>query len=56
MSDDSAPEYDIDFRAHPEAYEIGRGERRAFKIQPYKDEILPLWGVATLDAAEEGAR
>ncbi|MFA1611841.1 DUF4385 domain-containing protein [Halobellus rubicundus] len=53
MSD--GPEYDVDFREHPEEYEIGRGEEGAFKVQPYKDELLPLWGIKTLEDAEEGA-
>jgi hypothetical protein len=47
------PAYDIDFRAHPEKYEIGRGEEGVFKIQPYKDELLPLWGYADREAADE---
>ena len=51
MTDD--PAYDIDFRAHPEKYEIGRGEEGVFKIQPYKDELLPLWGYADREAADE---
>jgi hypothetical protein len=51
MSDD--PEYEIDFRARPEEYEIGRGEEGVFKIQPYKDELLPLWGYADREAADE---
>ncbi|AUV83701.1 DUF4385 domain-containing protein [Salinigranum rubrum] len=50
------PEYDIDFRERPEAYEVGRGEQGAFKVQPYKDELLPLWEVKTLDGAETAAR
>ena len=54
MSEDG-PEYDINFRETPEEYEIGRGEQGVFKMQPYKDELLPLWGVASLDDAEEGA-
>jgi hypothetical protein len=49
------PEYETDFREHPERYEVGRGEQGAFKIQPYKDELLPLWGIATLGDAEDGA-
>jgi hypothetical protein len=53
MGDD--PEYDVNFREHPERYEVGRGEQGAFKVQPYKDELLPLWGIADLKAAEEGA-
>jgi len=48
------PAYDIDFREHPEAYEIGRGEEGVFKIQPYKDELLPLWGFADRESADEG--
>ena len=51
MTDD--PAYDIDFRAHPEEYEIGRGEEGVFKIQPYKDELLPLWGYTDRAAADE---
>jgi len=51
MSDD--PEYEIDFRARPEEYEIGRGEEGVFKIQPYKDELLPLWGYMDRAAADE---
>ena len=51
MTDD--PEHDIDFRAHPEKYEIGRGEEGVFKIQPYKDELLALWGYADREAADE---
>jgi len=49
------PEYDIDFREHPEEYEVGRGEQGVFKIQPYKDELLPLWSIKTADEAEEAA-
>jgi hypothetical protein len=49
------PEYDVNFREHPEEYEIGRGEQGAFKVQPYKDELLTDWTVKTLDAAEESA-
>ena len=51
MSDD--PEYEIDFRARPEEYEIGRGEEGVFKVQPYKDELLPLWGYTDRAAADE---
>jgi hypothetical protein len=54
MGDDN-PEYDVNFREHPEAYEIGRGEEGAFKVQPYKDELLDLWTIKTLDDAERAA-
>ncbi|EMA46160.1 DUF4385 domain-containing protein [Halococcus saccharolyticus] len=51
MTDD--PEYDLDFRAHPEKYEIGRGEEGVFKIEPYKSELLPLWGYTDRETADE---
>jgi len=53
MGDDD-PAYDIDFRANPEQYEIGRGEEGVFKVQPYKDELLDLWGYADRPSADEG--
>jgi hypothetical protein len=49
------PEYDLDFRDHPERYRHTSDERGAFKIEPYKSELLPEWGVATLAEAEDGA-
>ncbi len=52
-SSDDGPEYDVDFREHPEQYEIGRGEEGAFKVEPYKSELLPLWGYADRRAADE---
>ena len=52
---EDGPEYDLDFREHPERYRHTPDERGAFKIEPYKSELLPLWGVSTLDDAEEGA-
>ena len=53
MEDDPDPAYDIDFRARPEAYEVGRGEEGVFKVQPYKDELLELWGYADRETANE---
>jgi len=50
-----AVEYDINFRARPECYEIGRGERGVFKVQPYKSELLPLWQYKDGDAARTSA-
>ena len=52
MTDD--PEYDVDFRENPERYEIGRGEEGVFKVQPYKDELLELWGFADRSSADAG--
>ncbi|WP_436923174.1 DUF4385 family protein [Halosimplex amylolyticum] len=52
---EDGPEYDLDFREHPERYRHTPDERGAFKIEPYKSELLPEWGIATLDEAEDGA-
>lgn len=52
--DDAAD--DVDYRAHPERYEVGRGEEGVFKVQPYKSELLPLWGYADRETADEGGR
>ncbi|MXV63210.1 DUF4385 family protein [Natronorubrum sp. JWXQ-INN-674] len=49
------PEYDIDFRERPDAYEIGRGEQGVFKVEPYKSELLPLWSYVDEEAARESA-
>ena len=51
MANDS--EYETDFREYPEEYEIGRGEEGVFNVQPYKDELLPLWGYADREIADE---
>lgn len=53
--DDEDPEYDVGFREDPEEYDIGRGEEGVFKVQPYKDELLPLWTFKTPEDAEESA-
>ncbi|MFB6119291.1 DUF4385 domain-containing protein [Halosegnis sp.] len=47
------PEYDIDFRAEPERYRVERGEQGVFKVEPYKSELLPLWGYADRETADE---
>ncbi|VDZ77356.1 Putative cytoplasmic protein [Salmonella bongori] len=33
----------IDFRQHPELYQVGRGEQGVLLVEPYKSEILPFW-------------
>nr|WP_117594258.1 DUF4385 domain-containing protein [Haloprofundus halophilus] len=52
-SGDSGPEYETNFRDRPECYSVGRGEEGVFKVQPYKDELLPLWGYADRESADE---
>jgi hypothetical protein len=49
------PEYDVDLRERPSAYETGRGEQGVFNCEPYKSELLPLWSVTSLAEAEAGA-
>ena len=50
---EGGPEYDVDFRERPERYRVGRGEQGAFKVEPYKSELLPSWGYADSETAEE---
>jgi len=45
----------IDFRAHPEKYQIGKGEQGVLMVEPYKSEILPHWRFKTPDIAHESA-
>ncbi len=52
---EDGPEYDLDFREHPERYRATDDERGVFKIEPYKSELLPLWTVSDPDPAREAA-
>ena len=52
---ENGPEYDLDFRDHPERYRHTSDERGVFKIEPYKSELLPDWTVASLSEAETAA-
>jgi len=45
--------YETNFRAHPEAYRYDSSEQGVFKVQPYKDELLPDWGFKDEAAAED---
>jgi len=53
---EDGPEYDLDFRKHPEQYVYTPDERGVFRIEPYKSELLPLWGFADERTAREAAR
>jgi Domain of unknown function (DUF4385) len=46
---------DVDFRKHPELYEIGRGEQGVLIAEPYKSEILPHWRFRTPAVARASA-
>ena len=45
----------VDFRAHPERYQVGKGEQGVLMVEPYKSEILPHWRFKTPDIARESA-
>ena len=53
-------DYDLDYknldlRAQPELYSIGRGEQGVLLVEPYKSEILPHWRFATPEIATESS-
>ncbi|RIY07984.1 DUF4385 domain-containing protein [Hymenobacter rubripertinctus] len=45
----------VDFRQHPELYQVGKGEQGVLLVQPYKGEILPHWRFRTPEVARESA-
>lgn len=45
----------LDFRAHPEEYQIGVGEQGVFHVEPYKSELMPLWRFKTPEIARESS-
>jgi hypothetical protein len=50
--------YDLDYkqlnlRANPELYRVGRGEQGVLLVEPYKSELLPHWRFRTPDVARE---
>ncbi len=45
----------IDFRQHPELYQVGKGEQGVLMVEPYKSEILPHWRFKTPDIARESS-
>lgn len=46
----------LDLRAHPELYRIGKGEQGVLLVEPYKSEILPHWRFKTPVEAAASAR
>lgn len=52
--------YDLDFKAinfreHPELYQVGKGEQGVLLVEPYKGEILPFWRFKTPEIATESS-
>lgn len=45
----------LDFRVHPELYQIGKGEQGVLLVQPYKNELLPFWKFKTPEIAKKSA-
>ena len=42
---------DVDYRAHPELYRVGKGEQGVLICEPYKGELVPLWRFKTPEIA-----
>jgi hypothetical protein len=38
---------DVDYRANPELYRVGKGEQGVLICEPYKGELVPLWRFKT---------
>ena len=46
---------DVDYRANPELYRVGKGEQGVLICEPYKGELVPLWRFKTPEIATEPA-
>ena len=46
---------ELDLRAQPDLYRVGKGEQGVLLVQPYKAEILPYWRFATPEKARESS-
>lgn len=47
---------DIDYRQHPELYQVGKGEQGVLICEPYKGEIGRFWRFKTQAIAEESSQ
>lgn len=45
----------IDYRANPDLYKVGKGEQGVLICQPYKNEILPNWKFKTPEIATKSS-
>jgi Domain of unknown function (DUF4385) len=55
MFDYSLDYKNIDFRANPHLYRVGKGEQGVLLVEPYKSEILPFWRFKTPEIARESS-
>lgn len=46
----------VDYRAHPNRYRVGRGEQGVLICEPYKSELTPHWRFKTPAVAKRSAR
>ncbi|MES2436405.1 MAG: DUF4385 domain-containing protein [Patescibacteria group bacterium] len=46
----------INFREHPELYQVGKGEQGVLMVEPYKSEILPYWRFKNPEIAHKSAK
>ncbi len=47
---------DVDYRANPELYRVGKGEQGVLICEPYKGELVPLWRFKTPEIARESSK
>ncbi|MBE9463600.1 DUF4385 domain-containing protein [Dyadobacter subterraneus] len=47
---------DIDYKAHPESYRVGKGEQGELICEPYKSEIGQFWRFKTKAIAEDSSQ
>ena len=47
---------DVDYRAHPDLYKVGKGEQGVLICQPYKSEIGQHWRFKTEVIAKESSQ
>lgn len=45
----------IDFRARPDLYRVGKGEQGVLLVEPYKSEILPYWRFKNPEIAKQSS-
>lgn len=46
---------DIDYRAHPELYRVGKGEQEVLICEPYKTQIGQFWRFKTVEIARKSS-
>src|SRR3954454_1055125 len=47
---------DVDYRANPDLYRVGKGEQGVLVCEPYKGELVPLWRFKTPEIAAKSSR